>query len=97
MYAAIQDMDDKQVLHAALHVLKAKIMRLHKGPDQFYFLGATEWERQGEEQPTLFHLIRKWKRQKHHHVESMMGRGTYVPQLQIGSEFLWRIYGRSLQ
>jgi hypothetical protein len=98
MYAAIRDIDDTRTLHAALGTLKAKIVNLYQGPNQRYFLGATEGEQQQKEQPTLFHLIRKWKRQKQHHVETVRDeKGTYVRQLQRNSGFLWNIYGKNLQ
>jgi hypothetical protein len=70
MYAATRDIDDTRTLHAALGTLKAKIVNLHQGLNQRYFLGMTEGEQQ-EKEPTLIHLIRKWKRQKQHHVETV--------------------------
>jgi hypothetical protein len=71
MYAAIRDIDDTRTLHAAPDTLKAKIVNIHKGSNQRYILGTTEGEQQEKEQPKLFHLIRKWKRQKQHHVETV--------------------------
>jgi hypothetical protein len=46
MYAAIRDIDDTRILHAAIGTLKARIVNLHQGPNQRYFLSTTEGEQQ---------------------------------------------------
>jgi hypothetical protein len=67
MYAAMRTIDDPHALHTALGVLKENIFMLHQTASLRYFLDSTEEERQENERPTLFHLITKWRRQKHRH------------------------------
>jgi hypothetical protein len=68
MYMAICDVENIQTLHDALEDLKGKIKRLHYRPNQRLFLGAEEQVKQNEEQPTLFHMLKKWKRDQTRHI-----------------------------
>jgi hypothetical protein len=64
----IRDVENIRTLHDALEVLKGKIKRLRYGPNQRLFLGAEDKRKQNEEQPTLFHLVKKWKWQQARHI-----------------------------
>jgi hypothetical protein len=97
MYAATRDIDDTRTLHAAHGTLKAKIVNLHQGQNQRYFLGTTEGEQQDKEQPMLFNLIRKWKRQKQHHVETVRDeQGNLCTSTAEKLRVFWNIYGKKL-
>jgi hypothetical protein len=64
MYASIRDVTNADTLHVTLKELKGKIIRLNHGPNQRLFLGSEEQEKQNDEQPTLFHLLRQRRRQQ---------------------------------
>jgi hypothetical protein len=45
MYAAIRDATNTDTLHVTVKELKAKLLRLHHGPNQRLFLGSDEQDK----------------------------------------------------
>jgi hypothetical protein len=94
MYDAIRTIDDSQQLHDSLGNLKKRIVASQLPATQL-FMGLTKGDKLRTEQPSLYHLVRKWKSQKQHHIDTINDIGgnactTTGEKLQVFVEHLQR-------
>jgi hypothetical protein len=73
------------MLHVTLKELKGKIILPHHGPNQRLFLDSDEQEKQQDDPPTLYRLMRQWRRQQSRHICKVQDgdRNTYTSSRDI--------------
>ena len=71
LYTAVQEVTDPHTLHKTLISIKRDILNLHNLSQHHYFLGAQDQDHLGEERPTLFHLVKRWKNANVCHIDSI--------------------------
>jgi hypothetical protein len=71
-YAAIYDVisrvEEAKRMYEALGVLKERIMRLYTVPNRRLFVGSEEKDKCEQEQPSICHVVRQWKRKRSHEI-----------------------------
>jgi hypothetical protein len=74
-YAAIYDVigsgGETHRMHEALGVLKERITRLYAAPNRSLFLGSEEKDQCEQEQPSIYHMVRQWKRKRSNQMGSI--------------------------
>ena len=61
LYTAVEEVSDPHTLHTTITSIKRDILHLHNQPQHHYFLRTQQQDHLGEERPTLFHLVKRWK------------------------------------